>query len=76
MKVTGLNGATYLLNPAPIGSGGEGDIYRVSGSTGKAAKIYKPGVLSNELAEKLVIMLDNPPSKTALSQVAWPLDLV
>ena len=76
MTVTGLNKTTYTLEANPVGSGGEGDIFRVSGTSGKVAKIYKPGVLNKELAEKLVIMLDNPPSKTALSQVAWPLDLV
>ena len=29
MTVTGINATTYTLDPTPIGSGGEGDIYSV-----------------------------------------------
>jgi len=71
-----MRGIVYRLEPTPIGSGGEGDVYCIHDMSAKVAKIYKPGVLTREFAEKLVIMLDNPPSETTLSQVAWPLDLV
>ena len=74
MTVTGINGTTYRLNAIPIGSGGEGDIYSVIGMD-YVAKICRAGALSNELEEKLKIMIDNPPSASVLSQVAWPLDM-
>ena len=76
MTATGINGATYRLNPTPIGSGGEGDIYRISGTAGKVAKIYKPGAMSQDLEEKLKQMVSRPPNASVLSQVAWPLDVV
>jgi len=49
MTLTGLTGTTYTLDPVPIGSGGEGDVYRVLGGDGKVAKLYKPGALNQEL---------------------------
>ena len=40
MTLTGLTGTKYTLDPTPIGSGGEGDIYRVIGGDGaKVAKL-------------------------------------
>ena len=75
MTLIGNNGTVYRLDPTPIGSGGEGDIYLVRNEEGRVAKIYKPGALTPELAEKLKIMIANPPSETVLSQVAWPLDM-
>ena len=75
MTVTGINGTTYNLDSAPIGSGGEGDIYSVRGMD-YVAKIYKSGELSWELYAKLQIMIEHPPNASVLSQVAWPLDLI
>ena len=76
MVVKGLHGMQYQLDPTPIGSGGEGDIYRVRGMAGKVVKIYKPGAFTPELSDKLMVMIKNPPSDGVLSQVAWPIDLV
>jgi len=76
MTLTGLTGTTYVLDPVPIGSGGEGDVYRVLGGDGKVAKLYKPGAITQELVDKLMVMIHYPPSASVLSQVAWPLDLV
>jgi len=76
MTLTGLTGTTYTLDPVPIGSGGEGDVYRVLGGDGKVAKLYKPGALTQELINKLMVMIEHPPNDSVLSQVAWPLDLV
>ena len=76
MSLTGINGATYVLEKSPIASGGEGDVYRVANHTGLVAKIYKPEALSSELADKLRYMAGNPPSRSVLSQVAWPEDVV
>jgi len=75
MTVTGINGTKYRLDPTPIGSGGEGNIYRVRGENGKVAKIYNTATVAQELENKLKIMIENPPSDTVLSQVAWPLDM-
>ena len=76
MILTGLTGAAYRLANTPIGSGGEGDIFPVLGNSGRVAKIYKAGVISSGLEEKLKIMTLNPPIESVLSQVAWPLDVV
>ena len=67
----------YQLDSALLSDGGEGEIYRVhSKGDKKVAKIYKSGVTTNELEDKLKIMLNHPPSNTVLKQVAWPLDAV
>ena len=77
MTVTGSSKAKYQLDAKPLSDGGEGTIYRVLGGTGKkVAKIYKHGVLTKELVEKLALMLKVPPDKNVLTQVAWPLDLL
>ena len=72
--VTGKNGITYRLDTTPIGSGGEGDVFHAYIT--KVAKVYKPGVMTKELENKLEIMIANPPSDSVLSQVAWPLDTI
>ena len=77
MTVIGSSKIRYQLDDTPLSDGGEGTIYRVLGGTDKkVAKIYKPGVITNELAEKLMLMLKVPPDKNVLTQVAWPLDLL
>ena len=74
MTVTGRAGTTYHIVATPIGSGGEGDIFRAHIT--RIAKIYKPGVLTRELEKKLKIMIEHPPNESVLSQAAWPLDLI
>ncbi|MDR2570181.1 MAG: hypothetical protein LBD23_07770, partial [Oscillospiraceae bacterium] len=76
MKFIGLEHTIYNLDPKPIGSGGEGDVYRIIDDNTIVAKIYRDGILSPELEEKLKIMIKHPPSESVLSQVAWPLDVV
>ena len=73
MTLTGQNKTKYSLEQTPIDSGGEGDIYR--GFITKIIKVYKPGVVTQELTNKLKIMIKHPPSESVLSQVAWPLDI-
>ena len=75
MKLTGINNATYVLEKTPLASGGEGDVYLITNIIGTVAKVYKPEVLSQELADKLRYMVDHPPSETVLTQVAWPKDV-
>lgn len=74
MTVIGINGTTYRLDSNMLSRGGEGDIYSVRGMD-YVAKIYKDGVLSPELMEKLKIMIERPPNASVMSQVAWPLDM-
>jgi DNA-binding helix-hairpin-helix protein with protein kinase domain len=76
MIVTGLQGAQYNLDSKRLSDGGEGEIFRVLGGSNRVAKIYKPGVPSKELEEKLKFMMGNQPSATVLNQVAWPLDII
>ena len=79
MTLQGLRSTTYQVTGVPIGSGGEGDIYRVTdadGGGGRVAKLYRSEAVSRELEEKLKLMVQNPPNASVLSQVAWPLDVV
>ncbi|MDR2570183.1 MAG: DUF6273 domain-containing protein [Oscillospiraceae bacterium] len=76
MILTGIFAVRYTLDPTPIGSGGEGDVYKIVGDNTIIAKIYRDSILSLELEEKLKIMIKHPPSESVLSQVAWPLDVV
>ena len=76
MVLKNAYGNTYVLDSIPIGSGGEGDIFPVQSDNSRVAKIYKSGVISKELEQKLRIMTLNPPNESVLSQVAWPLDVV
>ena len=76
MTLRNAAGKIYNLSPSPIGSGGEGDIYPVTGAGNYVAKIYKPDAMTKELEEKLIVMVNNPPDAIVLTQVAWPLDVV
>ena len=76
MLFKGLNGKSYQLDSKPLGSGGEGDIYAISGNASQVVKIYKKSSTSQALEEKLKLMVQRPPSSSVLNQVAWPLDVV
>ena len=70
----GIKEAKYTMETTPVGSGGEGDVFRVFVT--KMGKIYKPGVMTQELEQKLKVMIENPPNESVLSQVAWPVDII
>ena len=76
MVVSGLNGRRYQLEQKPLGSGGEGDIFAISGNSSQVIKIYKKSSATQILEEKLKLMVQRPPSSSVLNQVAWPLDVV
>jgi len=77
MTYSGIVGINYQLASNHLASGGEGDIYNVHGGTPqKVAKIYHTDKLSQELENKLLYMVKNPPDPSVLSQVAWPLDVL
>ena len=69
MNLQNAAGKMYNLSPSPIGSGGEGDICPVMGAGNFVAKIYKPGAMTKELEEKLIVMVNNPPDAIVLTQV-------
>ena len=65
---------TYILESKPLAKGGEGAIYKINGNNNIVAKIYfKP---TKELEEKLTYMSNNPPDKSVLNDIAWPLDIL
>ncbi len=76
MEFIGLNGSRYVLQSSPLGSGGEGEVYKVENQRNLCAKIYKPEARKPELGNKLLVMTKNPPDSSVLSQIAWPLDLL
>ncbi len=76
MTLFGLNGRKYELNQKPFSSGGEGDVYSISGVSDRVVKIYKTSRVTKELEEKIKLMVKRPPSSSVLNQVAWPIDAV
>jgi uncharacterized protein YegL len=77
MTVIGLSGTQYQLDSNLLSDGGEGKIYRVLSGLSKAvAKIYKTGVPTHELEEKLKYMVHHQPGSNVLNQVAWPIDVI
>ncbi|MDR2546716.1 MAG: Ig-like domain-containing protein [Lachnospiraceae bacterium] len=76
MKCKGKGGLLYELATKPIATGGEGEIFDVIGQSKLIAKIYLPGKTSLEKEKKLVRMVDFPPDKSVLSQIAWPQDVL
>ena len=76
MILLGKSGTLYTTDSKPFSSGGEGDVYSLTGMPDKVAKIYHPDRITAELEQKLEVMAKRPPSSKVLSQVAWPLDIV
>jgi len=76
MIYVGKGGLQYDLSSKPLATGGEGVIYDVIEPSGLVAKIYKPGKASVEKERKLVKMINEPPARSVLSQIAWPQDVL
>ncbi len=76
MRVTGSTGFEYILEDRPFKGGGEGEIYRIIGNHSKLVKLYHRDRITSTLEAKLLLMMKNPPNKSILAQVAWPLDIV
>ena len=76
MRIAGYQGKIYELENKEMASGGEGKIYRITGMPTLVAKIYNEEIISRELEEKIIYMVQNQPGKKILSQVAWPLDIL
>ncbi|MFA0815523.1 MAG: hypothetical protein ACC608_07000 [Anaerofustis sp.] len=76
MITYGLSGQQYLLEDKAFRCGGEGDIHPIPNHRDRLAKIYHAGYASEELEQKLKLMVCNPPNPKVLSQIAWPLDVL
>ena len=57
-------------------SGGEGEIFQVSGDESRCAKIFHPHRRTGEIEEKLQVMVRNPPPDDLQSALTWPLALL
>jgi|GEM_PF-3842848 len=78
MKLQRLSNEELITLSTELGGGGEGKIYQVESELSLVAKIYHPHKLSDDIGEKLKLMLANPPVTPASQGVslAWPVDLL
>ena len=76
MVCIGKGGIKYDLTAKPLAAGGEGEIYDIMEQPNLVAKIYKSGKTSIEKERKLVKMVNEPPDRSVLSQIAWPKDVL
>lgn len=69
-----------LETAAPLGRGGEAQVYPIQSRPDQVAKIYAPGKATTERARKLVVMLANPPEVPTSGgehvPLAWPTGLL
>ena len=75
MIFKGKGAIQYKLSDK-LTSGGEAEIFDISGNPDLVAKIYKPGKASPNKERKLVRMIDFPPDISVLKQIAWPKDVL
>ena len=71
----------FLLRPQDLlGSGGEGEVYRLQNHLGLVAKIYRRDKLNADTINKLEVMIAYPPNtedeQTGRLFVSWPKDTV
>ncbi len=76
-----LTGKTITIGDSdPLGKGGEAQVFGIASEPGLAAKIYAEGKATEERAQKLALMLANPPDIPVGARghvpIAWPVDLL
>lgn len=82
MQVRDRSSGEFLIldTDAPLGRGGEAQVYPVLGRPDTVAKIYAPGKATPERAHKLAVMLANPPDAPQSGDdhvpLAWPQSLL
>ena len=76
MTYNGKGNIQYNLSSKPLAAGGEGEIYDITGQSHLVAKLYKPGKIGPEKERKLIRMVNFPPDKSVLTQIAWPHDVL
>jgi serine/threonine protein kinase len=75
-RCTGLHGTIYGLKQKPFAGGGEGNIHDIIGKDNLVAKLYHAKMRTTEREQKIIAMLNNPPSAEYIDQFAWPTDLL
>ena len=77
MIAYGNTGTTYTLDKQ-LAAGGEGAVWTVQGAANMVAKVYHQEKISSdpELEHKIRYMVSNPPDKSILDQIAWPMDIL
>jgi serine/threonine protein kinase len=76
MTYTGIKGKQYQIIDPPLGKGGEGSVYRISGMPSYVIKVFKDNKRTESRHRKLLAMIDSPLSPSAMQQVTWPVDVV
>ena len=76
MTYKGRRGPQYTLSAQSFAKGAEGEIFDIAGQSGLVAKIYHPGKATSDKEHKLAKMLNDPPDKNVLAQIAWPQDVL
>jgi DNA-binding helix-hairpin-helix protein with protein kinase domain len=76
---TGQGSAVDLITTERVG--GEGEIFRNRNKVDECAKIFHPSKITDELQEKIVSMVKNPPTDPTLAKfnhrsIAWPTALL
>lgn len=80
IKTYNHNGTQTDLKGSPFDEGGgEGKIYEIIGKPKLCAKIYKPQKITNELHDKIKVMIENPPEDPMMPHhrsITWPIDIL
>ena len=76
MVYTGKSGKSYTTIEPAIGTGGEGSIYKIKGSSDSVLKVFKNDKRTETRHRKLLAMINSPMTKNAMQQVTWPMDVV
>ncbi len=76
MTLRGKGGISYNVKDNHFAQGGEGSIHDIIGHPDKVAKLYKSGKITADHERKLVKMIQSPPDRDVMDQIAWPLDVL
>lgn len=72
----GKNGKQYTATEPPIGRGGEGTVYGISGMPDYVLKVFKDGKRTETRHRKLLTMIATQLPPSAMQQITWPIDVV
>lgn len=72
----GRQGTAYNVIEPPIGKGGEGSVYRISGMPDYVLKVFIDSKRTETRHRKLLAMVTTPLSPSAMQQITWPADVV
>ena len=66
---TGINGKQYAVEEPPLGKGGEGSVYRITGMPNAVLKVFIEPKRTETRHRKLLAMIATPLSSSAMNQV-------